>query len=73
MFYWSLSYSHGFTEVPLDTEESPSLSFTAAVNLSVRSVHSYQRIDEEEEIVEKDLEERQSLDSYALAMESGDM
>ena len=73
MFYWSLSYSHGFTEVPLDTEESPSLSFTTAVNLSVRSVHSYQHIEEEEEIVEKDLEERQSLDSYALAMKSGDM
>ena len=52
---------------------SLSLSITAAVNLSVISVHSYQLIEEEEEIVEKDLEKRQSPDSYALAMESGDM
>ena len=73
MICWSLCYSRGFTDVPLDTEESPSLSFTAAVNLSVRSVHSYQLIEEEEEIVEKDLEKRQSPDSYVLAMESGDM
>ena len=40
--------------------------------ICIVDVLSYQWIEEEAEIVEKDFEEGQSTDSYALAMENGD-
>ena len=71
------------TEIPLNEEEleseSPSPLFkstprkaTDRLNLSVRSLRSYQRVEDEEDLLEDDYSHDTSVKSYAAAIEQGD-
>ena len=71
------------TEIPLNEEEEvesespPMFKSTPRkaadrLNLSVRSLRSYQRVEDEEDLLEDDYNHDTSVNSYAAAIEQGD-
>ena len=67
-------FGQGLTEVPLHSSEpspTPPTKTSDILNISIRSIHSYRRIEDEESITEEE-EESRSVDSYKMAVEQGD-
>ena len=70
-----LRHDQVLTEVPLNSDSpSPPLKTSSDIlNLSGRSIHSYHRITEDDELeTHEEPEESRSMDSYTIAMEHGD-